>query len=195
MVFIQGSVRRKKERPQTNKIEDGAISPSSITAYVALITASVGGLWLAFSVGVSGSLDLQQLSLDLAKTRNIPSMDIELNTSQLSQAATKSKTAKAVQFSVAVKNKGPKRAKIDLHKLPLLVISKIENGIPGKVDRLPYRKIECPQDTKLACIHTEWKSAEIEPDGAAYYHFLHEGLDPGIYLAQFSIPVDKSLVT
>lgn len=180
------------------KIEDGALSPSSIQTFVALVAAAIGGLWVAFTVATTGSLQLQRLAFEQAKLKNTPSLDISLETEVLAAAEHGASRLYALVVNVKVQNKSPRAANgIDLKKIPLLVVARVRGDEPnGAVEkvvaRLPYVKLRCVSQTD--CSVTEWKTASLEPEGWGYYTFLHPALPAGLYYLQFQLPIPDELI-
>ena len=182
----------KVKRFHLIEIEDGAIAPSSVSAYVGMLAAVVGGLWLVFSVGVSGGLELQRLSLELPRGKYLPIVEIDAAIEHLPRSEPEDMTRVAVRIVATARNIGPKDADLTVSKRPLLVLTRLGDSGATSFESLPYRKIDCDTPAQDTCKLETWNKAVLEPDGVMYFEFLHPGLEAGLYFAQFQIPVEES---
>jgi hypothetical protein len=179
------------------KVEDRALSPSSLQAFILLFATVVGGLWVLFTVYVSGSLELSKLQVDKIKRDSGPNLKIDLQAESFSSVSMDGQKLVPLHVMVTVENPGylPTPLKFDL--LPLLSMVKVDGKDPygdvkGSTLHLPYRKLDCGTDRK--CNVTEWKSGLLESGGVGYYSFLHPGLTPGLYYVQFQLPVPADMI-
>jgi hypothetical protein len=176
------------------KTEDGALSPSSLQAVVLLFATLIGGMWVAFTVVVTGSLELQQLSKEEAKLKHMPNMRIDMELESFSTIVSNNKVLIPLHVQVMLENQGLKTIPLAFDQMPLLLISRMDgvgDAAKAPVTSLPYVKLEC--GVGAVCNVTQWKTGSLGSGGKGYYSFLHPGLSPGLYYFQFQMPVPNEL--
>jgi hypothetical protein len=194
----------KRQGVSLIRVEDRALSPASIQTIALLVATGVGALWIVFSVVVSGSLELQHLSVESEKLRqeaerlkHEPNLKIDLQVEAFSSVTSASGTVIPVHIVATVENIGVRKTPLAFDKLPLLLISRVEStdqdgAITGPVTALPYVKLDC---NSPPCRATKWRTGNLEVAGLGYFSFLHTGLSPGLYYVQFQLPIPKELIS
>lgn len=175
-----------------NQARKDGLSPENLKTLVTLLIAIVGGLWAAFNVSVSGSLEFARLQFEQARNKNIPNLDIDIQVQTFPPVSEKKLVP--LYVNVVVKNPGFRTThEIDLKSYPLLLIARASGESPRElvkppITALPYVKLKCVKDD---CGVREFESTILEAGGSDTYVFLHPGLVPGLYYVQFQLPVPK----
>jgi hypothetical protein len=187
------------------KVEDGALSPHRLQAALLLFATLVGGTWVVYTVAVTGTIDLQQLTRERERRNQDPRINIELQVETLATDPSNSQPLIPVHIQATVENKGVKEVRLvfladksDRQPASLLLIGKVDPDKPGAIaketiDALPYISLSCkPQGD---CASRRWVSGALEAGGFGYYTFLHPGLPPGLYYVQFQLEVPHEAIT
>jgi len=192
------------------RVAHNTLDPASIQAVVLTFATVVGALWVAYVSSVTGAHALKRYQLERAELLDTPTLELEIVTTLL---GTESQSLRPVEVQIHAKNNGVRAVALDLTKVPLLSIAQLDvddlvREYPirsassiDRVDHLPHLKIECSPRAeneeirwRPSCAMRTWSSAMLEPGGSGYYTFLHPGLAPGLYLAQFSLPIAQDLL-
>lgn len=188
------------------KIEDRALSPASLQTVVLLFATLIGGLWVVYTVAVSGTLELQQLTAERERRNHQPNIKIELQLETLAAGAAMAPDALApLHIQATIENKGIKEVPLtfigadgERQPPPLLLVGRIEPGKTSSISKetitvLPYVALDCPPGKD--CVSRPWTKAVLEAGGIGYYSFLHPGLAPGLYYVQFQLEVPKQAIS
>src|SRR5262245_22263844 len=87
------------------KVEDGALSPHSLQAALLLFATLVGGTWVVYTVAVTGTIDLQQLTRERERRNQDPRINIELQVETLATDPSSSQPLIPVHIQATVENK------------------------------------------------------------------------------------------
>jgi hypothetical protein len=195
-ITIQIFRRCRRDGLSLVMIEGHAISPASLQSIVLAFAAVVGGLWVIFSVAVTGTIDAQRFTAEKARIDSEPILAIEMDVRPLSPNVKNGESLYPIYVSVQLENKGTREiGPLEFGKIPILTIAKVdgldpETALKGPVINIPYVKIECLVGKN--CDISRWKSGSLGGDGGkGYYTFLHPGLPVGIYYVQFELPVPE----
>lgn len=179
------------------KIEDGALAPSSVQMLVLFFATVIGGLWAAFTVAVSGSLDLQRLQLEEQKNKAIPELIIDMQTETFAPVGTGPKTRIPLSIVVTIENASSRVINnLQLKSIPLLSYMRVDNSAvesESPIGRLPFVKLECLPG-KDTCTETQWIGGYMAPGSKQRWSFFHRGLEPGIYYVQFQLLIPRNLL-
>jgi hypothetical protein len=185
------------------KIEDKALSAASLQTVLLLFATLIGGLWVVYTVAVSGTLDLQQLTTERERRNQDPNVKIDLHVDSLTPLGPEQLTP--VHIQAVVENKGVKEIRLTYRAQPgkqqpppLLLIGKLDPARRGQIDKeaietLPYVSLDCPNSQD--CRAKTWSNAALESGGTGYYSFLHVGLTPGLYYVQFQLAVPTDAIS
>jgi len=157
------------------KVEDKALSPASLQTALLLFATLIGGLWVVYTVAVSGTLELQQLTAERERRNQDPNIRIDLQLETLS-ASSHGASVLPLHIQAIVENKGVKEVPIaftadegERHPPPLLLIGRVEaekvgSVVKDSIESLPYVSLDCPaKPAQKNCSSKTWKSAVLEP--------------------------------
>ena len=164
----------------------GKLNVEAFKVFAGSIAATLGGLWVVFSLTVSAPQQLDRLRLEREKARN-PNVDIEIDAGIFESVDRKP----TIHVEVRVKNTGNQKLIIPFQGVHLLLVARLSNGY---VTSPPYRKVECSPGCECSpeCQLKEWSIGELEPQGSGYYSFLTDAVEPDDYLIQFQLPISQT---